>query len=52
MTMTNQQQAGGAIFELVRFVDGVAHAYVPYSSGCSNCCGATPTAATPSCCGH
>ncbi len=40
-----------AVFELVHYINGEAVAYVPYTTGCSSCCGA-PAHAEParSCC--
>jgi hypothetical protein len=43
-----------AVFELVRYVDGMAVPYVPYRSDCAGCCAnaAAPAAPARSCCGH
>ena len=39
------------VFELVRYVNGEAVPYVPYSSGCSSCCGSQGNEQKRSCCG-
>jgi hypothetical protein len=49
---TTTLTASTSVFELVRFVDGVAVPYTPYRSDCAGCCApAAPTAAPRHCCG-